>query len=76
MPKAIRIHKYGGPEAMSYEDVDVGQPGPGEVRLRHTAVGVLYSDTSFRSGLYPASALPFAREPAEAAATEVRSRSV
>jgi NADPH:quinone reductase len=59
MVKAIRIHQYGGPEVMSYEDVDVGDPGPGEVRIRHGAIGVNYIDTYFRSGMYPANALPF-----------------
>jgi NADPH2:quinone reductase len=59
MPKAIQIHQYGGPEVMSYEDVQVGDPGPGEVRLRHKAIGVNYIDTYFRSGMYPAGALPF-----------------
>jgi NADPH2:quinone reductase len=43
---------------MAYEDVPVGDPGPGEVRVRHTAIGVNYIDTYFRSGMYPASALP------------------
>jgi NADPH2:quinone reductase len=53
MVKAVRIHQYGGPEVMSYEDVQVGDPGPGEVRIRHTAIGVNYIDTYFRSGMYP-----------------------
>lgn len=59
MAKAVRIHQYGGPEVMSYEDVEVGDPGPGEVRLRQTAIGVNYIDTYFRTGAYPAPALPF-----------------
>src|SRR3712207_5005279 len=59
MPKAVRIHQYGGPEVMSYEDVQVGDPGPGEVRIRHRAIGVNYIDTYFRTGMYPANALPF-----------------
>ena len=53
MPQAIRIHATGGPEALVLEDVTVGAPGPGEVRLRHTAIGVNYIDTYHRSGLYP-----------------------
>jgi NADPH2:quinone reductase len=53
MPKAIRIHETGGPEKLRLEDVDVGAPGPGEVRLRHTAVAVNFVDTYHRSGLYP-----------------------
>ena len=53
MTKAIRIKKAGGPEVMSWQDVDVGDPGPGEVRLKHTAVGLNYIDVYHRSGLYP-----------------------
>ena len=59
MPKAIRIHQTGGPEAMRWEDVDVGAPGPGEIRIRHEAVGLNYIDVYFRTGLYPAPSLPF-----------------
>jgi NADPH:quinone reductase len=59
MAKAVRIHQYGGPEVMSYEDVEVGEPGPGEVSIRHTAIGVNFIDTYFRTGAYPANALPF-----------------
>lgn len=53
MSKAIRIEQAGGPEVMQWVDVDVGAPGPGEVRLRHVAVGVNYIDTYHRGGLYP-----------------------
>jgi len=52
MPNAIRFHKNGGPEVMEWESVEVGQPGPGEARVRHTAIGVNYIDTYHRSGLY------------------------
>jgi NADPH2:quinone reductase len=52
MPRAIRIHAPGGPEAMQWEEVAVGDPGGGEARVRHTAVGVNYIDTYHRSGLY------------------------
>jgi NADPH2:quinone reductase len=52
MPHAIRIHQTGGPEVMQWEDVSVGDPGPGEARVRHTAVGLNYIDTYHRSGLY------------------------
>ena len=55
MPYAIRIHKTGGPEVLAWEEVDVGQPGPGEALVRHTAIGLNYVDTYVRSGLYPAS---------------------
>lgn len=52
MPHAIRIHQHGGPEVMKWEAVEVGSPGPGEVRLKHHAVGLNYIDTYHRSGLY------------------------
>src|SRR5450631_2801589 len=52
MPNAIRIHQVGGPEVLQFESVSVGDPGPGEVRLRHTAIGLNYIDTYQRSGLY------------------------
>ena len=54
MPHAIRLHKTGGPEVLTWEEVSVGKPGPGEARVRHTAIGLNYVDTYFRSGLYPA----------------------
>ncbi|HEY5598341.1 MAG TPA: quinone oxidoreductase [Kiloniellales bacterium] len=50
--KAIRIHRAGGPEVMTLEDVDIAPPGPEEVRVRHTAIGVNFLDTYHRSGLY------------------------
>jgi NADPH2:quinone reductase len=53
MPHVIRIHQNGGPEQMQWEEVAVGNPGPGEVRVRNTAVGLNYIDTYHRSGLYP-----------------------
>src|SRR5919106_3084715 len=53
MPYAVRIYEHGAPEIMSWEEVEVGDPGPGEVRVRHTAVGLNYIDTYQRSGLYP-----------------------
>ncbi len=52
MPKAIRIHEAGGPEVMSLKEVVVGEPGEGEARVRHSAIGVNYVDTYHRSGLY------------------------
>lgn len=51
--KAIRVHAYGGPEVLSYEDVDVGAPQDGQIRLRHTAIGLNYIDVYMRTGLYP-----------------------
>lgn len=58
MAKAIRIHETGGPEVLKYEDVEVAAPGPGEIRIRQTAVGLNYIDTYFRTGLYPPAQLP------------------
>src|SRR5580700_3849955 len=53
MTKAIRVHQTGGPEVIRWEDVEVGEPGNGQARIRHTAVGVNFLDTYHRSGLYP-----------------------
>jgi NADPH2:quinone reductase len=53
MPKAIRFHKTGGPEVLVWEDVEVGDPGPGQLRIRQRAVGLNFVDTYQRSGLYP-----------------------
>jgi len=50
--KAIRIHENGGPDVLSYEDVDLAPPGPGQVLVRHAAIGVNFIDTYQRSGLY------------------------
>src|SRR3954471_12031220 len=54
MTHAIRFHKTGGPEVLVWEDVSVGKTGAGEVRIRHTAVGLNFIDIYLRSGLYPA----------------------
>jgi len=60
MVAAVRVHKVGGPEVLTYEDIDVAAPGPGQVRVRQHAIGVNFVDTYFRSGLYPApGGLPF-----------------
>jgi NADPH:quinone reductase len=53
MTKAIRIFNVGGPEVMEYVDVEVGEPGPGEARVRHAAIGLNYIDVYFRTGAYP-----------------------
>ncbi len=58
MVKAIRIHEHGGPDKMLWEAIEVGEPGTGEIRVRHHAVGLNYIDTYQRSGLYPLAALP------------------
>jgi NADPH2:quinone reductase len=55
LEKAIRFHQTGGPEVLRLEDVAVGEPGQGEVRLRHVAVGLNFADTYFRNGTYPIS---------------------
>jgi NADPH:quinone reductase len=53
MTHAIRFHKTGGPEVLVWEEVKVGKPGPGEARIRHTAVGLNFVDIYYRSGVYP-----------------------
>lgn len=53
MPSAIRIHETGGPDVLKFEEVEVAAPGPEEVQLRHTAIGVNYIDVYDRTGLYP-----------------------
>ncbi len=53
MAKAVRYHKQGGPEVLQLDDVEVGDPAQGQVRIRHTAIGVNFVDTYQRSGLYP-----------------------
>lgn len=58
MTKAIRIHSQGGPEVLKWEDVEVGAPGPGQARIRQTAVGLNYIDVYHRSGLYPIGDMP------------------
>lgn len=58
MAHAIRIHANGGPEVLKWEAVDIGEPGPGEVRLRQRAVGLNYIDVYHRSGLYKLASLP------------------
>jgi NADPH2:quinone reductase len=58
MPHAIRVHETGGPEVLTWEAVEVGDPGPGQVRLRQEAAGLNYIDIYHRTGLYP-QPLPF-----------------
>jgi NADPH2:quinone reductase len=52
MPYAIRIHETGGPEKLVWDEISVGDPGPGQARLRQTAVGVNFIDIYYRAGLY------------------------
>ena len=58
MVAAVRVHKTGGPEVLTYEEIDIPAPGPGQVKLRQHAAGVNFVDTYFRGGMYPAP-LPF-----------------
>jgi len=60
MTKAVRVHEYGGTEVLSYDDIDVGDPGPGQARIRQAAVGLNYIDTYHRTGLYKLPSLPHA----------------
>ncbi|HET7680087.1 MAG TPA: quinone oxidoreductase [Xanthobacteraceae bacterium] len=69
MVAAIRVHKVGGPEVLTYEDIEVGAPGAGQIRVKHRACGVNFIDTYFRTGLYPAPQMPFI--PGNEAAGEV-----
>ena len=58
MVKAVRVHEYGGPEKLRYEDIEVGDPGPGQAYVRHTAIGLNFADTHNREGRYPLPSLP------------------
>src|SRR5277367_2808944 len=57
MPNAIRFHQTGGPEVLQLETMDIGEPGPGQARVRHVYIAVNFIDVYVRSGLYPV-ALP------------------
>jgi NADPH:quinone reductase len=59
MTKAIRVHEYGDPEVLTWEEVEVGDPGPGQVRVKQTAIGLNFIDVYGRTGLYPQDELPF-----------------
>jgi NADPH:quinone reductase len=59
MVAAVRVHKFGGPEVLTYEQVEVGAPGPGQILIRQRACGINYIDTYYRTGLYPVPSLPF-----------------
>jgi NADPH2:quinone reductase len=60
MVAAVRVHKTGGPEVLTYEDVTVPAPGPGQVKIKNHAIGVNFIDTYFRMGMYPSPVgLPF-----------------
>ena len=53
MVAAVRVHKAGGPEVLTYEDVDLPAPGPGQVRVKQGAAGINFIDIYFRNGAYP-----------------------
>lgn len=59
MAYAVRVHDHGGPEVLKYEEITLPAPGPGEVRIKHTAIGLNFIDTYFRTGLYKPAAMPF-----------------
>ncbi len=58
MSKAFRYHQHGGPEVLRFEDVEVGAPGPGQVRIRNTAVAVNYRDVLMRRGIHAVKSFP------------------
>ncbi|MEJ5082512.1 quinone oxidoreductase family protein [Ochrobactrum sp. MYb379] len=59
MINAIRVHQTGGPEVLQYEKIEIGEPGAGEVKVRHQAIGLNFIDVYFRTGLYKAAQMPF-----------------
>lgn len=59
MAFAIQVHKFGGPDVLTYGEVQVAAPGPGQIKLKQTAIGVNYIDVYHRTGLYPQAAFPF-----------------
>ncbi len=56
--RAIRVHQNGGPDELRLETIEVGDPGPGEVRIRHTAIGLNFTDIHHRTGRYPGRGFP------------------
>jgi NADPH:quinone reductase len=59
MSHAIRIHEHGGPEVLKWESVDIPEPGPGQARIRHHAIGLNFIEVYFRTGVYKPASLPF-----------------
>jgi len=59
MTHAIRVHAYGGPEVLKWEEIELGAPGPGEIRLKQSAIGLNYIDVYVRTGFYPQASFPF-----------------
>ena len=58
MINAIRVHQTGGPEVLQYEQIEIGEPGAGEVKVHHEAIGLNFIDVYFRTGLYKAAQMP------------------
>ncbi|MFD0987157.1 quinone oxidoreductase family protein [Methyloligella solikamskensis] len=59
MTHAMRVHEYGGPDVMRWEEVEIGDPGPGEAKIKQTAIGLNFIDVYTRKGLYPQPSFPF-----------------
>jgi len=59
MINAIRVHQTGGPEVLKYEQIEIGEPGADDVKVRHEAIGLNFIDVYFRTGLYKAAQMPF-----------------
>lgn len=59
MVAAVRVHKHGGPEVLTFEDIEIPAPGAGQIRIRQQACGVNFIDTYFRVGMYQAPTMPF-----------------
>lgn len=59
MPHAIRVHAYGGPEVLKWEEIEVGEPGPGQAKIKQYAAGINYIDVYHRNGLYKQPSFPF-----------------
>ena len=53
MVAAVRVHKHGGPEVLTYEEVDIPAPGQGQIKIKQHAAGINFIDTYFRMGMYP-----------------------
>ena len=73
MVKAIVVREYGGPEVMKWEDVTLGDPGPGEARVKHAAIGLNFVDIYNRTGLYKPPGACRSRRAARAPAPSCRS---
>jgi NADPH2:quinone reductase len=59
MTRAIRVHEYGGPDVLKWEKAGTGAPGPGEIKLKQSAIGLNFIDVYMRTGFYPQPSLPF-----------------